>query len=113
MSNSKEVPSDVDGASCPSRCYGDDYRVFRIDDGEIHYVVEMLPEDAIRSHGVDVLDYESVEAYLDDMGPIKCEVVPAMQEITVRNDHDGEECETKTARDWAITHRGVFCSTCW
>lgn len=111
MSGNKEVLSDADAASHLSICYVDDYRVFRIDDGEIHYVVEMLPEEAIKSHGVDRLDYESVEAYMDDMGPIKCEVVPSMRAITVGDDDGGSE--TKWAREWAITHRGVFCSTCW
>jgi hypothetical protein len=95
----------------PSLCYADDYRVFQIDDGEIHYVVDMLPEEAIKSHGVDGLDYKTVESYLDEMGPIECEVVPASQQITVRDDDGGSQ--TKAARDWAITHRGVFCSTCW
>jgi len=104
QSQSKQTPS-------ASRCYGDDYRVFRIDDGEIHYVVEMRLEEAIKSHGVDGLEYKTVEEYLGDMGPIKCEVVPASQEITVRDDDSGSE--TKIARDWAVTHRGVFCSTCW
>jgi hypothetical protein len=107
MSEQKDTPENLGS----SRCYGDDYRVFRIDDGETHYVVEMLPEEAIKSHGVDGLGYESVEAYLDDMGPIECEVVPPMQSITVRDDDGGSE--TKSARDWAASRRGVFCSTCW
>jgi len=99
---------------CPSVLlpgYADDYHVFVIDDGERHWCVEMLADEALKSHGVDSLGYATVDEYMDDMGPVKCEPAYWSDEITVKND-DGTSV-TRKARDWAIDHRGVFCSTVW
>ena len=90
--------------------YADDYRVFKIQDGgETHWCVEMLADEALRSHGVDCLGYDSVDDYCDDMWPVDCEPVHWSESITVTDD-DGTSA-TKTAREWAIHRRGVFCST--
>lgn len=94
-----------------AHCYADDYRVFRIEDGESHWCVEMLADEALKSLGVESLGYKSVDEYCEDMGPVKCEPVYWSDEITVKYD-DGTS-KTKRAREWAIEHRGVFCSTVW
>lgn len=103
MQNSDRTPAE------PS-CYGDDYRVFKIEDGETHWLVEMLADEALEAHASE-MGYESVEKYIDDMdGDVTCEPVLWNQEITVMED-DGNI--TKLARDWAVTHRGSFCSTAY
>ena len=101
-----QTAAPVDGSG-----YADDYRVFVIDDGERHWCVERLADEAMKAHGVDSLGYKSVEEYEDDMGPVNCEPVYWSDKITVKYD-EGIEV-TRTARDWAKEHRGVFCSTSW
>lgn len=105
---------------CPDHVgYFDDYRVWVIEDGERHWCVEMLPEEALKSHGVDSLGYETVDEYLDDMGPVTCETVWWSKQITVtfECDREGKSVgvvkHTRMARDWAVDYRGVFCSTTW
>jgi len=114
------VPHDERPSLCPDYVgYFGDYCVFKIEDGETHWCVEMLADEALKSHGVDSLGYESVEAYLDDMGPVKCEAVHWSEEITVNFEverdgvYEGDVKHTKKARDWAVDYRGVFCSTVW
>lgn len=57
----------------PVSAYQDAFEVFRIDDGERHWVVAESKRDAVKQHGVDSLDYKTVEEYRRDMGPIQSE----------------------------------------
>ena len=91
--------------------YVDDYRVFLIEDGEKHWCVAMLADEALESHGIGSLGYKTVDEYNDEIGSVKCEPVYWSDEITVR--YDDSRKVTMKARDWAIEQRGVFCSTAW
>jgi len=95
----------------PVSAYQDDYQVFRIEDGESHWVIEMTKEEALASHGVESLGYATVKEYKADMGPVRVKKLWPHEKIKVTYD-DGRVVERK-AWQWAIDHRGVLCSTCW
>jgi hypothetical protein len=95
----------------PVSAYQDGYSVYRISDGEIHWAVEMTKSEALESHAVKSLGYGSVKEYVDDMGSVRVNELFPHEKIKVIYDN-GRVVERK-AWEWAIDHRGVFCSTCW
>lgn len=88
--------------------YAEDMRVFKVDDGETHWVVAKTAEEAIEAVTIE-FGFGSVAQYRSDMNP-SCEPVFHADLITVGSGDD-EESASKEAREWAIEKRGVFAST--
>lgn len=63
MSDAKEVPSDVDGAACPSRCFAD--CIVDALSGQNHTEVELADK-----YGISI---EDVEQIMIDAGYERCE----------------------------------------
>ena len=103
-----ETETDTDPIVCG---YLDDLRVFRIEDGETHWVVADLADEALQYHAIE-LGYDTADDYLKDANDVKCEPVLWSDSIRVRSDVDGSEV-TMQAWEWALEGSGAFCSTNW
>jgi len=87
-------------------------KVYKIEDGETHFVVADSEDDAIAvmaSSGV--CEAESPDAYRRDYDPI-VERLADDYMIGIRNDDAGTK-ERRTALAWTAEGRGYLCGTCW
>lgn len=89
--------------------YRDNRRVFKLHDGETHWIVAETAEQALRKQAIDSCGYKSIEDYIDDIGGIDLEVVFWSFKIRVSDDV-GDSVE-KQAWEWALSEKGMFCST--
>lgn len=81
-------------------------RVYKIDDGERHWVVAASTEDALAVMG---------ETYDDPIEDVEIVVEPGDKLLSI-NDDDGpvDSKTTKPCAQWALENgRGLLCSTCW
>lgn len=91
--------------------YSGPVKIYRIDDGETHWVAATGSKVALRYHGVDSLGYESVAAYKRDLGPVS--IFRLFPHEWLKVTYDCGKVVGMRARDWAADQLGVFCSTVW
>jgi hypothetical protein len=86
--------------------------LYKIDDGEGHWVSAESEDDALRLYACT--SYGSVEAYLDEVGGrSNVDIQELEDDQTVAfDDEDTGEVDTRRAIDWC-KHRGVVGSTCY
>jgi len=88
--------------------YQTDQRVFQISDVAEHLVVAASADLALFALGVTDMEFESVEEYQKEMGPVVILELPADRYISVES--DAGEVELEQAWYWATNAHGVFCS---
>ena len=87
----------------------DDRRVFKLEDGETHWIVAETADEALRIQAIDSCGYESVEEYIEDIGGVELEVCFWSFRITLVD--DAGDTHKKQAWEWALSEKGIFCST--
>lgn len=86
------------------------YRLFRIEDGETHWVSHTSKDEAVTFHWKDVLGYKTLADYESDMGGYEVSEVAPDVGLMVREEYNGEWV-VKTAAEWCKQY-GLIASTC-
>jgi hypothetical protein len=110
-------PRNADAGCCVTKAKGlmtdTNLSVWRIDDGERHYVIAETRKAALMAVlELDMVEYDDPEAYELDM-VLRVEQLSADKPLTVRDDDDNEST-TKTCAEWAASEgRGYLCGSVW
>lgn len=86
------------------------YRLFRLEDGETHWISHATRDCAVEFQWQDVLGYKSLEEYEKDIGDYEVFEISPDIGVLVRDDAGGK-LEVKTAAEWC-QHYGLIASTC-
>lgn len=80
--------------------YGSSFQVYRIDDGEFHWIAARCEMEAIECH-YQTIGYGTLAEYTNDYGDPEIRVLPPDVGLDVRQDEDSSKVEIKTAAAWA------------